>query len=1007
MKNSDQHMPKPSELFKKYGLTFLSGILFAFIILFPKLPLLDIFATWVYIRLEDILVVVAAIALLFVEIKSRSVSKTPLTIPITIYWFVGFISVIVSLLFIGPHLANYFPHLTILHFLRRIEYMVLFFLTYRAFRRESGIWVYISILALVAVVIVVYGLAQKFFGFPAFLTMNEEFAKGIPLRLPPTARIPSTFGGHYDLAAYLVLTIPIFGSLIFGISKIWQKLLFFCLALGSYILLLFTASRVSFGVYLIAISSMLVWQKKKWLILPTVVVSFFLLNYISGASERFYKTFRFSDVIVDLSTGLPVGTLESIGDTSAVVETQERPDEENLPKGSGFIAVGSGSGGKTVKTIEVYRTKDLATGSGEIATISGSFLIQKALVYDISITTRFQGQWPKAIAAFKRNIIIGSGFSTLSVASDGDYLRMLGETGILGLVSFMGIFLYAFSIFYKQIDNLKPLSKSFVIGVFAGLVGLLVNAVLIDVFEASKVAYALWFLLGIAMAILGLGRIKRAQSYFQFMKQLLTSYRFLMLLLGIISMVIWSASIGVYFTADDFTWLKWAATTGIAHIPDFFVDADEFFYRPIPKAWYTLLYTFFWLKPTAYHVMSLLLYAVSCVSVFFIARRLRFNKWLVFGVSVLFAALSIHHENVYWISGQSSLLSGTAFLVGLVLFFRAWSQIGIARFGITLVGCIMLAVSMFSYEGAIVFPIIVWILALRFGGRKTVLDHALLLLIPFYWYMRTGAGSYFPQGDYGYNTEKLLINSAANASGYFISILLGPDVITFWENLRLSIKAYPNLVLRIIIIIGTFMITGAVILRRKLILFRDFILFMVVSVISLSAYLGLGGMAERYAYISSAFLVLGIGCLLTLIWEKSRNWLMQATVIGLLIALIVINLRILQRISGDWQLAGETVQKSLLTVKKQYFPLISPKTFVFVNTPIRAGRAWIFPLGMSDALWHMFRDTPNLTGITSADSIDAAFKLQTPGYSYEVLIFENLVLKGVSKETQIVEADSQ
>ena len=167
-------MPKPSELFKKYGLTFLSGILFAFIILFPKLPLLDIFATWVYIRLEDILVVVAAVALVFVEIKSRSVSKTPLTIPITIYWFVGFISVIVSLLFIGPHLANYFPHLTILHFLRRIEYMVLFFLTYRAFRRESGIWVYISILALVAVVILVYGLRQKFFRFSPFFSACKK-----------------------------------------------------------------------------------------------------------------------------------------------------------------------------------------------------------------------------------------------------------------------------------------------------------------------------------------------------------------------------------------------------------------------------------------------------------------------------------------------------------------------------------------------------------------------------------------------------------------------------------------------------------------------------------------------------------------------------------------------------------------------------------------------------------------------------------------------------------------
>ena len=39
--------------------------------------------------------------------------------------------------------------------------------------------------------------------------MNEEFAKGIPIKLSQLSRVPSTFAGHYDLAAYLVLMIPI------------------------------------------------------------------------------------------------------------------------------------------------------------------------------------------------------------------------------------------------------------------------------------------------------------------------------------------------------------------------------------------------------------------------------------------------------------------------------------------------------------------------------------------------------------------------------------------------------------------------------------------------------------------------------------------------------------------------------------------------------------------------------------------------------------------------------
>src|SRR3989304_532706 len=105
--------------------------------------------------------------------------------------------------------------------------MTLFFVAYQAIRPnikrvDSIIWV----LAITLVVILFYGIGQKLWGWPAFLTMNEEFAKGLPLRLPPTARIPSTFGGHYDLGAYLVLIIPLMGSLVFGLSRIWQKLAF-------------------------------------------------------------------------------------------------------------------------------------------------------------------------------------------------------------------------------------------------------------------------------------------------------------------------------------------------------------------------------------------------------------------------------------------------------------------------------------------------------------------------------------------------------------------------------------------------------------------------------------------------------------------------------------------------------------------------------------------------------------------------------------------------------------
>src|SRR5438477_201819 len=87
-------------------------------------------------------------------------------------------------------------------------------------------WVYVRFEDF-ALAVVGYGFGQKYFGFPAYLTMNEEFAKGVPIQLSQLSRVPSTFGGQYDLAAYLVLVIPIMVSLAFGFKNLLGKAFFF------------------------------------------------------------------------------------------------------------------------------------------------------------------------------------------------------------------------------------------------------------------------------------------------------------------------------------------------------------------------------------------------------------------------------------------------------------------------------------------------------------------------------------------------------------------------------------------------------------------------------------------------------------------------------------------------------------------------------------------------------------------------------------------------------------
>jgi len=998
-------MKKLYDWFSNTGLYGIALFLLAFIPLYPKLPLIDIVQTWAYIRLEDLFVAFACIILLVIKLRERKFPQTPLNVPIIVYFVIVGISLINALIFIFPRFpTQLFPHLALFHYARRFEYIFCFFLAFEAFRKKPKLWGVISVLSLTYILVLLYGVGQKFFGFPAFLTMNEEFAKGIPLRLPSTARIPSTFGGHYDLGAFLVFTIPIMGSLIFAVKKWFLKIFYVLLWLGGLIVLLFTASRISFGVYLIAISIMLFWQKKALLIIPVIILSIFVLIYTSGASERFYKTFRVSNVVIDLSTGKPIGTLDKLEGLSATLEKSESPGEETLPKGSEFINIPISAGvtglpKEEVQKVEYLTSEGLKKGTGEVATISGSFLIQKALVYDISITTRLQAQWPRAIKAFQRNILLGSGLSSLSLAADGDYHRMLGETGILGAIAFLGILVVAFTVFFRKKDTADPLTRALSIGVFAGVCGLLCNAVLIDVFEASKVAFTLWLVLGFTISALVL-KNKITIHYFHLLWKIFTHPVAYVIYLWIVVFLIWGGALSLYFLGDDFTWTRWASQSSVKDVIGYFTHAQGFFYRPIPKLWYFLLFSVFWLKPFSYHLASLFLVCGVTALLYVFLKEKGVSRIIAWGSSFLFVTLSIHHENIFWISGHSSLLSALFLMGSLVLFQRIWK--GMSRVPIVnaAFGVICLFCSMLSYDGMVVVPFILFVLSVVIykKGKKT---WPILLLIPLYWIIRTYAGALPPSGDYGYKWTTFFVNSIGNSIGYIGGIFIGPKALEYITGVRSVLKHY----LPQVTVIAALVWLGCCIwgfrVRKQLVFYTEIFVFLLCSIISSISYLGLGNAAERYAFIPSIFLIIALSLWFAHLWKTIQSILLKILLLILAAGIAWWNIGQVQRLEGDWRKASDIAQMSLLAIKREAYPPKDDLTFFFINPPIRYGRAWIFPTGLNDALWHMFRD--NLYATNIVPSIKAAYDSpNTKGTRY-VYVFEDYILKkGFMKTIEVI-----
>ena len=135
--------------------------------------------------------------------------------------------------------------------------------------------------------------------------MNEEYAKGLAIHLSSLSRISSTFSGHYDLAAYLVLILPIVASMLFGLRNLFVRILLICSAVLGFIALFMTVSRISFcAVYIIWFSAFYAQEKFVLYSLPVVIVIALVFMSLSPrVFERFSNTVKAIDVVVDAKTG--------------------------------------------------------------------------------------------------------------------------------------------------------------------------------------------------------------------------------------------------------------------------------------------------------------------------------------------------------------------------------------------------------------------------------------------------------------------------------------------------------------------------------------------------------------------------------------------------------------------------------------------------------------------------------------------------------------------------------
>ncbi|MCL4383921.1 O-antigen ligase family protein [Patescibacteria group bacterium] len=446
------------------------AILLLTIPLYPKFPLYGVTETYVAIRLEDILVSAALVFLLLHQIKNHfSLLKLPITKVFLAYFLAIFISTVTAIFIFKTDS----PGLLLLNFLRHIEYMSLFFVAIAAINGVQDLKYPVIFMTIATLGVSLYGYGQKYLQFPVVSTMNEEFSKGQLLSLSVWTRINSTFAGHYDLAVYMSIVLIILGCLAVLSKNIYQKILLILIWLISFQILTYTASRVStFALWGGMVLGLILIRKYLWIIPVSGLVIFSIMNS-RDLNQRLLATINTikptpsqQNTATPTPTNLPTAAPPPI----AVIKP---PKVTPTP---GIVHHG---------VPESYPPVDIDAGvsrSGEI---------------------RFNVEWPRAITAFLKNPLVGTGPGSITLATDNDFLRSLGESGLLGFVTFALILAWfiirTIPLIFKKKSTI--LEKSALI-LMAAVITMLVNATFIDVFESSKTAFLFWIMMGIYYWIL-------------------------------------------------------------------------------------------------------------------------------------------------------------------------------------------------------------------------------------------------------------------------------------------------------------------------------------------------------------------------------------------------------------------------------------------------------------------------------------------------------------------------
>ena len=413
--------------------TILIQLLCLILMVFPKIDVIKISESG--IRIEDVL---TAIVLLLLLPNLRNILKSENLKKIT-----GIFGIYILLCFFSTFLgwSHGYVNLisSVLFVFRKIEYFVFIYFGYQYYERQKekklNLDKFVNIITFFHLGICLLQL---------FGVMGSFNAGGYSPNLHQ-GRITSIFNGSYEFSAFmLIITAYYISSLSFKGFKKNSKLNILGLFVASLLIFL-SNSRISVLILLLECALGIVrklhiaFNKKTILLIGSSLLSVFLICALIWNSGLLKNT-RFAEISLN-----------------------------------GYV--------ETIKCAMENRNFDAYVNTGNWMTNERCANVGT----DASFNLRFN-HWAQLLDGLFMHPVFGLGPSITTEAADGNYIRILVESGVVGMILWILVLIQIFKSFKKK-EWMNYFAK-------LSFYSILIGAIFIDLFEASRIMPIFWLIVG-------------------------------------------------------------------------------------------------------------------------------------------------------------------------------------------------------------------------------------------------------------------------------------------------------------------------------------------------------------------------------------------------------------------------------------------------------------------------------------------------------------------------------